>query len=280
MICKDIELKLDYEKLGVKNPENVSLKAYILKNYETFRQDEKRPAIVVIHGGGYQGYTETEATPLAMPFLAAGISAFVLRYSLTSQGAYFPAQFIEVCETIKIIRENADEWNIDPNKIFIIGGSAGGHLAACAGTLYNSDVAKEYGYEGDIAKANGMILLYPVISSKNENGHLGSFQNLLGDKFTTDQALLDFLSLEDRVDENTPPTFLMHTRGDDNVPVNHSLVFAQSLLKYNVPFEMHIYETGWHGMSLANDVTAWQPGLAAPHCQDWITKAIEWIKLF
>ncbi len=278
MFIENIRLNLDYEKLKVKYPEKVSLTGYILKNYQTFRQDEIRPAIIVCHGGGYGGMTETETTAIAMPFVAAGISAFVLKYSLAKDGAHYPSQFIELSESIKIVRKNSAKWHIDSNKIFVTGYSAGGHLAACAGTIWNCDIAKEYGYTNDINKANGMILGYPVISSKEENGHLGSFVNLLGDDFSN-KELLSFLSLEDRVTKDTCPTFLMHTRDDDNVPVSHSLVFACALQKNDIPFEMHIYETGWHGMALANDRTAWTPGLEAPHCQDWIKKAVEWIKL-
>ena len=145
MIVKELDLKLDYEKAGLPTP-TVTPKfiGFIPQNYDEYCEGRRRPAVLVLPGGGYRG-----------------AAAFVLRYSVSPDR--FPISVCQVYAAIKQIRENADEWNIDPNNIAVIGFSAGGHLAASSGVLWNTEIIRKCGFTDDSHKPNGMILCYPVI---------------------------------------------------------------------------------------------------------------------
>lgn len=129
MFIEDINLKVDYEALGLERPEkNPEFTGYILRNYDEYCKDRKRPAVIVCPGGGYMYCSEREATPIAMEYLAGGINAFILRYSC--KPAVFPTALVQLATAVKLVREHAKEWNIDSEKIIVVGFSAGGHLAA------------------------------------------------------------------------------------------------------------------------------------------------------
>ncbi len=230
-----------------------------------------RPAVIVLAGGAYSDRCPREAEPVALMFSNAGFHAFVVDYSIAP--TRYPAALYEVCEAIKLIRKNADKWYVNPNAIAVCGFSAGGHLAASVGTLWNTEPAVKC--ENEQNKPNALILCYPVIMY-GEKAHKGSFYNLLGEGLSDEEYMR--LSLEKKVSPDTPPAFLWHTFSDGAVPVENSLEFARALRQYNIPFEMHIYPDGPHGMSLATAYTSY-PSSINSHVATWAKFACDWMHI-
>ena len=238
----------------------------------------RRPAIVVCPGGGYVMLSQREAEPIVSRFLGKGFNVFLLMYSIYPEVLkYEPVT--EAARSIAHIRKNADKYNIDPDRIFIVGFSAGGHLAASSGILWNCDALKKE-FEGQpegIGRPNGMILAYPVISG-GEFGHKGSIKKLSGDETLSPETLAEW-SLELHVDSTTPPAFIWHTVTDKAVPVQNSLLLAEAMTKNNVPYELHIFPEGPHGLALANEETAnGNPDFIRPNVERWVELAVEWTK--
>ena len=238
----------------------------------------RRPAIVVCPGGGYVMLSQREAEPIVSRFLGNGFNVFLLMYSIYPEVLkYEPVT--EAARSIAHIRKNADKYNIDPDRIFIVGFSAGGHLAASSGILWNCDALKKE-FEGQpegIGRPNGMILAYPVISG-GEFGHKGSIKKLSGDETLSPETLAEW-SLELHVDSTTPPAFIWHTVTDKAVPVQNSLLLAEAMTKNNGPYELHIFPEGPHGLALANEETAnGNPDMIRPNVERWVELAVEWTK--
>ena len=241
-----------------------------------------RPAIIVCPGGGYGFVSEREAEPIVRKFFGAGMNAYLLNYSVNEKAKDY-APLIQVAKAIKLVRERAEIDNTNPKKIYVIGFSAGGHLAASSGTLWNLPVVRDaLGItagetpEG-INRPDGMILCYPVITV-GKYTHMGSAKNVSGHEVLTEDDIQKF-SLELNVDSTTPPAFIWHTFDDKTVPVQNSIMFAAALADAGIPFEAHIYPQGTHGLSLCNDETAGgKPAYFAPHVEGWADLAIKWIK--
>lgn len=273
-----ININIDYEKLGAKSSGyQPYMAAYIPDNLPGIQMDRKRPTVVICPGGGYSGTADRESEMLAFKFIAADCNAVIVRYDCAPVG--FPVQLIEVASVIATIRKNAEEWNVDTEKIVVMGFSAGGHLAASYGTLWNRDFVKEYfGFESGEHKPNGMVLCYPVITS-GEKAHRGSFNNLLGDK-KDDPEILELVSVEKQVSEDTPPAFIWHTFEDASVPVENSLLMANALAKNKINTELHIFPHGWHGLSIC-DKSVFHPNTYQGEYDDyqvWLDMAIRWLK--
>ena len=268
------DINIDYQKINVDNGGfQPKMSVYLPDNSPEIQIDRKYPTVVICPGGGYAMTSDREAEPIALRFAAAGCNAVVVRYSCVP--ARFPAALFELSYAVAKVRENAQEWNVDTDRIAVCGFSAGGHLAASFSTLWNGDFVKEYfDYQGGENKPNGMILGYPVITS-GEHAHGGSIENLLGDK-TADSALLDLVSAEKQVNSDTPSAFIWHTFDDACVPVENSLVLAQALAKEKISTELHIYPKGPHGLALASRETG--DFAVVPECQNWIDMAIRWLK--
>ena len=248
-----------------------------------------RKAIVVCPGGGYHFLSDREGEPIVKEFLAAGLNVFLLRYTVGMKSEQGPgateyAPLIEAALSIKHIRENHEKYHIDPEQVFIIGFSAGGHLAASSGILWKADpVQRALGASAEnpttIGKPNGMVLSYPVISS-GPYAHKNSFYHLCNTKTPTEEELNRF-SLELHVDETTTPAFVWHTFPDTTVPVQNSLLLAIALTNAGVPFELHVYPDGVHGLSLSTKETWSQnPKTHVPHADSWMPLAIRWVKDF
>ena len=255
-----------------------TLTTYI-SNDEPELQIPPRAALLVCPGGGYEWLSDREAEPIAKTFFAAGLNAFVLRYSLR-EDARFPQPLLDASLAMKHIRENASKYNIDPERVFVIGFSAGGHLAASLGTLWYKDyvydnVPMPYG----LNKPTGTILSYPVING-GKYAHRGSFDWLCGEG-KNDPEVIDMYSIDKQVSEKTAPAFIWHTADDELVPVQNSLFLAQALSNAGVPYELHIYPSGVHGMALANEET-WkgEPKLKNDYMAGWVRDAIHWIRSF
>ena len=208
-------------------------------------------AIVVCPGGGYAHLAKHEGHDIAVWLNGIGVTAVVLKYRLGPKYQH-PAMIQDALRAIRFTRSKAAEWKIDTNRVGIMGFSAGGHLASTAGTQFTagdpnaSDPVEKLSSRPDL-----MILCYPVITMTDPFAHKGSRRNLLGDN--PPQQLIDMMSSEKQVTDQTPPTFLFHTGDDPVVPVENSLKFVLSLRQKKVPYELHIYEHGAHGVGLASD---------------------------
>lgn len=246
-----------------------TLTTYLIDDCLGAGAKRKFPGIIVCPGGGYSFCSKREAEVIALQFSAAGYHAFVLDYAVAPANSY-PEPQKNLSDAINLVRKNAEEWGVEADKIAVIGFSAGGHLAASLATMWNKEPLKR---EDGLNKPNAAILSYPVISSVEGVGHMGSFDSLCGD----DKELRARLSLETQVDSDTPPCFIWHTFQDAGVPVENSLRFANSLNKAKIPFEMHIFPNGPHGLSLANHQTAVIPEVNVPEVRIWIELAVKWL---
>lgn len=271
-------MKIQQINLSERYPE-ASLTAYLLDN--THCPKRKRPAMIVFPGGGYSGLSPREAEPIALAYLRAGMNAFVLYYGVKENAKNY-APLIQAGMAIRHVREHAEEYAIDPGRVFVVGFSAGGHLAASAGTLWNLPVVRDaLGITDEtegINRPDGMILSYPVISGFAK-AHQGTILNVCGTKEPTDEQRAAF-SLDLHVDERTCPAFIWHTVTDELVPVENSLLMMNALAAKKVPFEAHIFPVGQHGLALSSEETdIWSSPEHAPHTAHWIPLSIEWINL-
>lgn len=265
-----------YEKVRLdENDENVYLETYIPDDIYGRIKD----SILVIPGGGYEVVcNDREGEPVALAFAAKGFNAFVLHYSVKEK-AVFPRPLIEASKAMKYIKDNAERFCADKDRVFVTGGSAGGHLCASLGTLWHMKeiydaVDMPYGYN----KPKAVIPVYPVISGVVRGAHLGSFYNILGTENPTEEQLKKY-SLENRVDEKTVPMFLVHTVPDSVVSVYNSLAMAQALTDNGISYELHIYPEGCHGIALANEITSCGNGeMDIPYVAKWVDEAARWIK--
>jgi acetyl esterase/lipase len=234
--------------------------------------------VLVLPGGGYYITSDREAEPVAKVFYAAGMDAVVLRYSVTEEAVGY-APLIDAACAIKYIRDHADEWNIDKDRIVVCGFSAGGHLAASIGTLWKLGIVSEsLGCENAYVRPNGMILGYPVITS-GEKGHRGSILKLANaETREPSEEELDRFSLEKQVDEGTCPAFVWHTAADAGVPVENALYMCEALAEHKIPFELHVFPYGEHGISLATEETAPKDEMIMPYVARWADMAVKWIK--
>jgi len=230
-------------------------------------------AVMICPGGGYGILAAShEGSDLARWFNDRGISAFVLKYRLPDVKAMthqHEVPLMDAMQGMKLIRQSAKKWNIDPDKIGVMGFSAGGHLAATLSTHYNLGTKAS-----DEAKPNFSILLYPVISLSPELAHGGSRDNLLGpDK---SEELIKYYSNELQVSAKTPPAFLVHAMDDGAVPVENSIAYYLALKKFKTPAEMHLYPKGGHGFGLRTEgkgsLVNW------PAAMDGWLKANGWVK--
>lgn len=259
-----------YEYFGLNRCEGAEgyLTAFINEPND-FNLNRIRPAMLVIPGGGYRYNSNAESDNVAIEYLAQGYCAFVLNYSVKPIG--YPMQLIEACMAMIYIRENATQFRIDENMVGAIGFSAGGHLCACLGIICDEkEIIGVLGDKVELARPNAIILAYPVISSNEEIWHEGSFVNISNN----DKELAKRLSLENRVNTNSAPAFIWATLGDKTVPCENSMSIALAYKKAGVPFELHIFERGRHGLCFANRET----GEGDLPAKEWVKMAHAWLK--
>ena len=252
-----------------------TLSVYCQDNSEEIEAKRKHPAVLICPGGGYAFTSDREAEPVALSFLPHGINAFVLRYSCAPER--YPVALLQAAAAMTLIRRKAEEYGVDPEKTAVLGFSAGGHLACSLGELWGEPFVTETLGLRDRRedRPNAMVLCYPVISS-GALAHRGSFDVLLGENPGTE--LLEKVSLEKQVSTDTPPAFIWSTFDDQAVPTENSLLLAAALRKNNIPFELHIYPKGVHGLSLCGPQTAGAPELINPHCGTWFNLCLEWLE--
>jgi len=227
-------------------------------------------AIVVLPGGGYAMLAGHEGAGYARWLNEFGITAFVVKYRLGSDGYRHPAMLQDAARAVRLVRAHATEWRLDAKRVGIIGSSAGGHLASTLLTHFDSgkpdasDPVERFSSRPDLG-----ILCYPVITL-GEFTHQGSKHNLIGTNAAAE--LVRELSNELQVTHDTPPCFLWHTFEDKAVPVENSLQFAEALRKAGVPFDLHIYQKGGHGMGIGS------PGYDPNKSHPWTRDCIYWLK--
>lgn len=227
------------------------------------------PAVVICPGGGYRFLSEREGEPVAKEYFAAGYHVFVVNYSVQEDAANF-LPLRQLAATIAHIRKYAEEWHVIENKIAVCGFSAGGHLAASLGTLFNEDEFLNVWNRSENIRPDAMILGYPVILS-NEYAHKGSLKNVSGAEEGTERYM--WFGLDKHVDEMTPPAFIWHTAADQLVPVQNSLSFSAALSYAKVPYELHILPEGAHGLSVCTE----EVGTPNAYNGRWVAWSIQWL---
>lgn len=304
------------ERIWLDKDREVYFDTYLLENSSELHKDKKRPTVVVCPGGGYRNLSDREAEPIALKYNSAGFHAIVLRYGVNMH-ATMPGPIKDLAATIVKLHENNVDWYIDPDNIFVAGFSAGGHLAASLSVFHNDEtVLPEYQNLGYSIKPKGVILGYPVLDLKSTataldigiKGH-PSYEQIEFDMLhpkvnpedvfvrcedktvinfevamnaymfggeTTDQKIAKY-SLQTQVDSDTSPAFIWHGVNDGLILPQNALKFATALDNHKVNYELHIYGTGDHGLSLANDVTSNNPWENVVEAQNWIDMSITWI---
>lgn len=250
---------------GILRISEISIPTYTV--FQPAQKSPKKAAIIIFPGGGYSITASShEGSDIAKSFNDVGVTAILIKYRIPSDRTMQnreigPLQDAE--QAILTVREHAAEWNIDPNKIGIIGFSAGGHLAASLGTHFEEPLIRNPLKTS--LRPDFMILGYPVISFQDSLAHMGSRDNLIGKN--PSKAKKDLYSNELRVTNNTPPSFLFHASDDGAVKVMNSVLFYESLIAHKVKAELHIYQNGGHGFGLKSPITKdyWMIS-----CKDWL----------
>jgi len=229
-------------------------------------------AVLVIPGGGYQAIVHIwEGEDIAKWLNSNGIAAIVLKYRLPNAKSNIirhKSPLLDASRAIKIVKEHAEEWQIDKNNIGVMGFSAGGHLASTLGTHYDKDMNSQLDRIDSISsRPDFMVLMYPVVTMNERFTHMGSRNNLLGTNPSPE--LVDYYSNEKQISVNTPPTFIVHSSDDDVVLVENSTAFYKALQEKNIDSEMHIFQYGGHGFALAN---------GKGYLELWKSICIAWLK--
>ncbi len=245
------------------NHPEATLEGYILDCELTLGQEKNRPAIVICPGGGYIYCSPREAEPIALAYAAKGYHAFILRYSTGYDCKGF-SPLEEISWVIGYLREHSDEWHIDPDKILTCGFSAGGHLAMAAGVMAEN-------------RPNGIILCYPAVSMPNHPSSSFMLQLLTGKQEITDEDSARF-DLPSKVDKNSPPVFLVATAEDMLTP-HGALCVANTYSSLGLGYELHIFQHGPHGYSLANETSAdGSSQVLNSSYATWVDMSVEWMK--
>lgn len=222
---------------------NVTLTGYLQQVGGEF-SFQNRPAMIVLPGGGYQGLSDREADPVALAYARAGYQTFILRYSLEKNGAW-PCPLEDYENAMETIKNNAEKWGIDVNKISVVGFSAGGHLAACAATIAKT-------------KPAAAVLIYPVIL-----------------KEIADLCQKGLPLPNEYVTAETSPCFIAAVADDQVATVDNSLMMSLALAQNGVPFETHVYSFGDHGFSTGEDWLLLKP--ASKRVRNWVDDSISWL---
>lgn len=235
------------ETIILSEERHVTLTAYLQQVGGEFSGITKRPAILVLPGGGYTMCSEREADPVAWPYLAAGYQVFILRYSV-GHNAIWPQPLRDLEEAMALIRSKETEWTLYPDKLAVVGFSAGGHLAGCAATMAEKP-------------ANAAILVYAALWGEDIQQYHPTAPDVI-----------------EAVDKDTCPCFLAASRTDNMVPVRSTVKMCEALIEHGISFESHIYSFGSHGFSVANS-SVLNPGeTLSSRTSHWVADSIEWLR--
>lgn len=265
--------KIDlYATFGVDRGSHTGGYLTVIARSENVENAKKlRPAILVVAGGGYNMISFREGEPVAIRFLAAGYAAFLLEYSVRTA---YPVPLVEAAMAMAYIRRNAAKYGVDPNHVCAAGFSAGGHLVGLLATRFR-DACVTDALGGEHVRPDAVILGYPV-ATMGEFTHADTAENITGG----DPALRGALSLEKNVTKESAPAFIWHTMEDTTVPVENALLAAMAYRNAGVPFELHVFEKGWHGLSTGelelNDTE--EAAEYVSHVRVWVDLALTWLK--
>jgi len=240
-----------------------------MEMYESY----PKPGMVVCPGSGYAKCAKREAEPVAIRLLGMNFQVFVLTYSCAP--LRYPIQLLEVAALFSLIHQNQKEWDVDPDKVGIMGFSAGGHLAANYSCCFDGEEIKQYFKEN--YRPCMAVLGYPVISADLSILNTDSFEQLLGHHPEGEEGKK--YSCEYLVSSKTPPTFIWHTAEDQCVFVENSLRYATALSRNKIPYTMHIYPHGEHGLSTLDDLTCNALDAGKGYGGDWMDQLKQWIKI-
>lgn len=265
----------DFSRLDMKPLEKPAvMNLYLLPSSDALPSKRMKPMVLVCPGGGYAYTSDREAEPIAAFFMSKGMHAGVLRYHVSPE-VHDPVPVLELAWAVQYLRIHAEELCIACNMIYVIGFSAGGHLAAHLCTRFKDEIFTKVLTSGVSWKPDAQILSYPVITMGSYT-HAGSRDNLLGEN--ADAASIERLSMERHVHEDVPPTFIWHTAEDGAVPVENSLMYAAALRKAHVPFELHVFERGGHGLSTCLDITSETGKEVVPDNSCWMELTYRFLK--
>ena len=268
MIQKNIDL---YEQFGIPKDEDVrgELICQVLTPNLSVSENRRRPAVLILPGGGYSRTSQREGEPIALHFLLRNYAAFTLHYTCAPHS--FPVALREAAMAMRYIRENADDFDVEPSMVAAVGFSAGGHLCGMLGTMYDCAEVADLD-DADMIRPNALALCYPVLIEEGRT-HQGSFECISGGN----TALRKRLSIEKHVRPDMPPVFLWHTRTDNCVPCRNSIIMAQALEEAGVDFSLHIYHKGPHGLSTADDLTypSWGMPEISQDVKKWISEMLD-----
>ena len=274
MIVETVDL-YNYFNLEKPNGGAGYLTTYVHHQSPEYCTGRRRPAMLVIAGGGYGMVSDREKEPIAIKYLAEGFNAFTLSYSCAPIG--FPAQLIEAAMATAYIRENADKYNILSDKVAAIGFSAGGHILGTLCTMYDAEEVKSaLKDKAKLVKPDAAVFSYAVITS-GEKRHDGSIVNLCGD----DMKLRERVSVEKHITPDTPPAFIWATKNDNCVPFENSVLLADAYKKAGVPFCFEKYKDGVHGLSLSTRETAnsfSESFFVNDKVKPWFDSSVKWLK--
>ncbi len=236
----------------------------------------RRPAVIVVPGGGYGGTSRREGESVATRFLAAGFQAFILTYLTRPDGVKYPEQLLELAASVDYIKSHADEFSVNPDEVFAVGFSAGGHLVGNLATEWQ-DMARHTDKKLD-CRPTAVGLCYPVI--RCDAGHADSHNNLLyGYSDEEKAALLPRLNLDDAVNEQTPPAFIWSSFEDGCVPPKNALLYALAMEKARIRYELHIYPCADHGKSTCDfEVNRPEPSLRKN--ARWVDECTSFFRLY
>lgn len=272
MIYRVVDL---YKEFSLPRPENGKGELTVYAFTKPAELPERvRPAMLVFPGGGYGYVSPREGEPVALRFMQEGYQAFVLNYTVNTA---YPVPLVEAAMATAYIRMHAQEFCVDPAHVAAVGFSAGGHLAGMLANLFADEPVKAaLGENAPLARPDAVILSYAVLSTQEGVTHGSTAETISGG----DAQLRRALSLETRVTAESVPAFVWHTAEDGGVPVANSLRYAASCLEQGVPCELHVFEKGWHGLSLANfEVTATKEQSAQiERVQAWVPLAASWLR--
>jgi acetyl esterase/lipase len=279
------------EKISIN--ETAFMETYLLKNSNEYNVGKKRPLVIVCPGGGYAFTSDREAEPIALKFNSIGFHSIVLWYTVYDQVKNVPQNaLVELAQTIKYAREHADEWLIDTDKIIVCGFSAGGHLTLEIATRWNDPwLAEKLNTTSDQLKVNLAIPCYPAVSANRfDEDDLGFAAALINQPNTANERFfgvknptvedVEKYNILNYVDEETPPMFIWHTFEDVLVDVSNSLMLAVKLREKNVPFELHVFEKGEHGLALCDRTTARKQSHHNSHVIHWFKLCEEWLSSY
>lgn len=275
----------------IKLNETARIDTYILHHSKEYNVGKKRPLVIVCPGGGYAFTSDREAEPIALKFNSIGLHSLVLWYTVLDQVTHVPQHaMIELAKTIRYAREHAEEWLVDPENIIVCGFSAGGHLALNMSVNWDQEwLANEVHTTSDMLKVNLAILGYPATFSKavfapDDLGFAAALikqpntanERFFGKKQPTQQDL-EAYDLTRKVSKATPPMFVWHTYEDVLVDVEQSLRLGFELRRHQIPFELHVFEKGEHGLALCDRTTARKASHHNDHVIHWFTLCEEWL---